>query len=903
MKGITKKLGALALAGCMALGAVACDNDSEKKYYDNDEAPLLLSTLEVDGVFNPFFASSGTDSSVVGMTQLGMLTSNEKGELAYGENEDTLVLDYQTVLEGEKKSETEDTRKTTYYFVLKNNVKFSNGSPVTMKDVLFNLYVYLDMAYTGSATMYSTDIVGLQEYRTQAASETEQNSFMIKYQNAASNRIESLLSAWESLGYDRYDSNKRPENEYDQAGLKAKFQEIKDGGNAAYANIVADYDQACKRFLEELNEDWSNARDTYSDIVFKDENGKEYKNLLTTNVEAFLYNEGKIEWNKKDAKLTSAYTTDAEIGNLKKWTQNQAINRVYLENIPDKLGDVVQYWATASKLFEDLTNDELEKGSATIEKNYKNISGIKFANGGEERGGADSVTVNDVVYETPTYNEDGSVASGYEVLSIQINGVDPKAKWNFAFSVAPMYYYSSPALIEKFDYVENFGVQWNNQSFMNDVVKNPKRIGVPEGAGPYMASNESGDRSKGIEAGDFRRNSVIYFERNPHYFKDVKIKKVRYVVVASSQMTTDLYSGRVDYSEPNAKPETKAELDKRKNKGIAYSSAETMGYGYIGVNAGKIPYLNVRRAIMYSINTSLCVGYYKSSAKAIFRSMSTSSEYYPKGVTAYYPYIGGEIPSNLDVVDPAYKKFVQLKGKSAGQKFSEKEQQEFITTLLEDPTSLDPDSYEERSKYRFQKTASGIYEKSGSATHYCRYIFTIAGEVTDHPAWTALYDASKFLNKIGFEVTVRTDSQALSKLASGQLTVWAAAWSSTIDPDMYQVYHKDSKATSVQNWGYPAILRNAGNLYSKENEILNRLCYYIEKGREYEEADTRKSYYNPALDEVMRLAVELPTYQREDLFAYQSRKIDKSTLLTPSSFRNPLSELYNVSLVTRNEVA
>lgn len=926
MKSITKKIGSIALAACMMFSVAACDNgagpgggpdDNGKPTttFDNEKDPLLLSTLEVDGVFNPFFASSGTDSSVVGMTQLGMLTSTDNGEVAYGEDEDTLVLDYEDVLDyganGPDHVDLDhDTRTTTFYFVLKNDVKFSNGTPVTIKDVLFNLYVYLDMAYTGSATIYSTDIIGLQEYRTQADSETEQESFLSKYQARASARIEALLSAWESLGYDRENSNKKPDSDLDENQLKTAFEEIAAGGNATYQNLVADYAATCRLFKEELQNDFNGAKDSASDIVFKDKNGKLYEKLLTTDVEAFLYNEGKITWNKDydgrgNGRIETAYTNNAvenDWKKLKDWTETQAINRVYLENIPDKLGEVVQFWGTASTLFEELTNAELEKDSATAgSKKHKNISGIKFANGGEERGGADSVTVKGKTYTTPTYNADGSVASGNEVLSIQIKGVDPKAKWNFAFTVAPMYYYSTPELANAFDYVENFGVRWNSQSFMNTVVKDPAKIGVPVGAGPYMASKESGGTSN-VAAGDFRRNGVIYYERNPYYLKNVKIKKVRYVVVASSQMTTDLYSGRVDYSEPNAKPETIEELNKKKNE-VSYLKSATNGYGYIGINASKIPYLNVRRAIMYSINTKLCVDYYKSEALDLHRSMSRSSDYYPEDATAYYPYIGGEVPARLDTVDPAYKAYVELTGKKAGQKFSKAEQITFIDTLLNNPSSLDSTSYSSRQKYRFDKTASGVYEKAGSATHYCRYTFTIAGEQTDHPAFQALYDAMQFLNECGFEVTVRTDSQALQKLASGQLTVWAAAWSSTIDPDMYQVYHKDSKASSVQNWGYPAILRNAGDLYSKENEILSTLSTYIEQGRQYDDKAERKKYYTPALNKVMELAIELPTYQRNDLFAYDPGKIDSTTLLTPSSYRSPLSELYNVSLVVKNEIA
>lgn len=64
-------------------------------------------------------------------------------------------------------------------------------------------------------------------------------------------------------------------------------------------------------------------------------------------------------------------------------------------------------------------------------------------------------------------------------MSIKIKDVDPKAIWNFAFSVAPMYYYSDAEHIAKFDYVSNFGVEYASQTFMNEVVNSPAKIGVP----------------------------------------------------------------------------------------------------------------------------------------------------------------------------------------------------------------------------------------------------------------------------------------------------------------------------------------------------------------------------------------------------------------------------------------
>ena len=134
---------AVAVALIIALGG-----EEERTVYDNETDPLVFATLEVDKVFNPFFSTSATDSSVVGMTQLGMLSNDKDGNYTYGDDEAAVTKDLEIITVGTP----EVDQTTTYYFVLKNDVRFSNGSYLTIKDVLFNLYVYLDPAYTGSST-------------------------------------------------------------------------------------------------------------------------------------------------------------------------------------------------------------------------------------------------------------------------------------------------------------------------------------------------------------------------------------------------------------------------------------------------------------------------------------------------------------------------------------------------------------------------------------------------------------------------------------------------------------------------------------------------------------------------------------------------------------------------------
>ena len=204
MNTIFKKLMILLTVFGVTLALTSCDKENQNDdgvYYNNETDPLVFSSQEVDKVFNPFFSTTGTDSNVVGMTQIGMLGNDKDGKKpTYGDDEAVVTKDLQIVTEG-----TEDVdQTTTYYFVLKNNVRFSNGSYLTIKDVLFNLYVYLDPAYTGSSTIYSTDIVGLKDYRTQSTSEKEQDAFRKKYENEANSRIAALIDAKDYL-YSEYE--------------------------------------------------------------------------------------------------------------------------------------------------------------------------------------------------------------------------------------------------------------------------------------------------------------------------------------------------------------------------------------------------------------------------------------------------------------------------------------------------------------------------------------------------------------------------------------------------------------------------------------------------------------------------------------------------------------------------
>jgi peptide/nickel transport system substrate-binding protein len=178
-----------------------------------------------------------------------------------------------------------------------------------------------------------------------------------------------------------------------------------------------------------------------------------------------------------------------------------------------------------------------------------------------------------------------------------------------------------------------------------------------------------------------------------------------------------------------------------------------------------------------------------------------------------------------------------------------------------------------------------------------RITFTIAGStLQDHPTYKVFRDAAALLNSLGWEVEVVCDTQALTKINTGSLEVWAAAWSSALDPDMYQVYHKDSTATSTKAWGYDYI-KTSGS--AEENDILEELSDLIDQARETNNQNERADLYEQAMGYVLDLAVELPVYQRSVLYAFNSGVINADTIPEEiNPYSSPLDRIWEIEFAS-----
>jgi len=832
---------------------------------------LVIMSEELDGLFNPFYSTTGADSTIVSMTQIGMLTSkyvNGKVEVAYGDNEAVVAKDYMSNYD-----KTTDT--TTFTFVLKNGIKYSDGQPLTMEDVLFNLYVYLDPVYAGSATLYSTKIQGLSAYRLQEVESGTGNSddkLSEQASERAMARVMELINLFTTVG-------KKPGGadgyEADVETMKEAINnltEISDGYKEAVAvgtdskthdewkaQLLADYDKICKLYKEELEKAYDTALEAYTESPYKEH--PEFKDQLF----CFMASQGYVvieyvKVNGKDDKsqidsVKADYNTDY-ITN-----KERAVEYAFKDTISKSLDAVLLYTASAQTVINEYVSNAKdvilhEKVGQDGSLKIDNISGIVSLGHDKDTEKGTKVTVNGNEYTVATeYNADGTVKNNdeYAVLQITIDGVDPKAVWNFAFAVAPQHVYGKGSSVGV-DLANNkFGVEWGSFDFMTKIIQSPTNIKVPVGAGAYKATNRAnGDNPAGNE---FYSDNVVYFKAN-NYFETVgsglnnaKIEKVRYQVVSATNSLPMLESGNIHYATPQLTDANFTKIEALDKIGANYILNDQLGYGYIGINASKVPNLYLRRAIMCAMDTELALDYYRpGTAERIFWPMSTVSWAYPKDGSGKNDEENGR---DYPVAD--YDK-------------------EEVKTLIE-----------------------GYMEKAGvtAGDSSLRLIFTIAGSnLQDHPTYKTFRDATALLNEMGWQITVQADTQALTKLSTGSLAVWAAAWGSTIDPDMYQVYHKNSTATSTLAWGYPSIKTSDSR---EQKDILNELSEKIEKARETDVQADRAALYKEAMGLVLDLAIELPVYQRSVVYVYNANVIKESSLPEASNpYSSPLDRIWEI---------
>lgn len=244
-----KKFMALFLAATMCSGMVmgcSSKSDNSEKTDDTKSAEstesgdsaddaaessgnntLVASATGFESKFSPFFGSNVDDVNVSDMTQLYLMytdrVSNPVLNGIEGETREYNGTDY-TYTGPADITITENEDGTVDYDVkMRDDLVFSDGTPMDIDDVIFSLYVFLDPSYDGSTTIYSAPIKGLEEYRS---------------------GMDTLFNLLVAAGRDN------TEFEYWDEDTQKAFWEDLDQAGAAFAQEIVDYCVAA-----ELNEE------------------------------------------------------------------------------------------------------------------------------------------------------------------------------------------------------------------------------------------------------------------------------------------------------------------------------------------------------------------------------------------------------------------------------------------------------------------------------------------------------------------------------------------------------------------------------------------------------------------------------------------------------------------------
>lgn len=413
--------------------------------------------------------------------------------------------------------------------------------------------------------------------------------------------------------------------------------------------------------------------------------------------------------------------------------------------------------------------------------------------------------------------------------------------------LAPMHYYGDP---EQYDYDNNmFGHPYNDLSIVE------AKTNHPMGAGPYKFIRYE--------------NKVAYFEASEHYFDGEPVtKEVQYRETNTNEFVAALSAGTIDVGDMSGSKSNYEEIASYNSNGdingdvVNTIKVDNLGYGYIGMNAdtmnvggepGSEASKNLRRGI--------------ATVFSVYRDTAYDSYYGEAASVINYP-ISNTSWAAPQKTDPDYK---------------------VAFSVDVDGNDIYTDDMDAEAKYAAALDAAvGFFKAAGYTFDEATGKFTAAPEgakmsyeviiggdgTGDHPSFAVLTDAQAALAKIGIDIRINdpADGSVMwDALDAGKQEMWCAAWQSTIDPDMYQVYHSSG------------IVGRGGSDSNHYHIADPDLDEAIVLARQSDDQAYRKQVYKTALDIIVDWAVEIPAYQRQNATIYSSQRIVPESMLPDST--------------------
>ncbi len=771
MKKFTK-LFALLLALCMLVTVFAgCAEDaaedptteapstdapaSEDPSEDTTEAPtdeteepsgadtLIVAYDDFSQKFTPFFADSGYDQDVVSMVSLGLLGIDREGNIVNngieGEVRPYNGTDYTYRGVADLVVTQNDDGTVDYDITMRDDIKWSDGEPVTIDDVLFTMYSLSDPTYDGSSSFYAVPIEGMEEYRNSMISKTDY-----------------ILS----LGEGATDLGELSQEEYD----------------AFWPAFYAAGEKFCQEIVDYV---LTNYGEAYGAVDF-------------ASAAALWAYEGVEDAASMFAMMVENYGYDISDGGINLEAAVTSISDfIYAE-----LGDAAESYRMGMNV-----------GDAV-----NTISGI--------------------------------TKTGDNSIRVHTTRVDAPAIYQMGITIAPLHYYGDPA---KFDYENGkFGFDKGDLSKL----RSEECMTRPLGAGPYKFVSYE--------------NNIVTFEANENYYLgQPKIKNVLFQEVPNSDRISAMVEGTLHAGEVAMSTEV-AEVIKGYNTNgelvdgdIIYTSLiDNLGYGYVGINAdtvniggerGSDASKNLRKALM--------------TVMSVYRDSSVASYYGELAAVIEYP-ISNTSWAAPRPTDAGYQRAYSVDAEGNAIYTAEMTEEERYEAAK--AAAL---TFFEAAGYTVEDGKVTAAPEGGKL----EYELIIPGDGKgDHPAFAMVTNAHNALAEIGINLIINdpADSNYLWETQdANQHELWTAAWGSTVDPDMYQVYHSNN-CLGLEG-------STNSNKYNINSEELDSL---IMAGRGSADQAYRKTVYTDALNEIMDWGVELATYQRKNAICFSAKDINMSTM-------------------------
>ena len=758
-----KKILALVLALVMVLALCACGNSStpapeeSKAPVEESKAPveentstLVYATSTFGQKFSPFFYTTAYDEEVVSNFTGGLLAADRGGAIIHhgieGETVEYNGTDYTYYGMGDVEVVQNDDGSVDYNLTMRDDIVFSDGTPATIDDVIFGIYVMADPSYDGSSTVYALPIEGMADYY---------NSQQYLYKLLAeAGRDNTDFSLWDEATQTAFWAS------IDAAGAKLA-QEIVD-------TVVGSYN----------TDEYTGVIEATPDEIAADP--------------ALQVKFGMNMWGYGDA-----WTEGATVADF--WAAIEAnfdsvVEAAETESAGSSIWDLMDDFADYDKLV--ATGDDVP-----------NIKGI--------------------------------IRTGDYSLTVHMTEYDATAIYNMSFIIAPLHHYGD---VSKYDYDNNkFGFDKGDLSGVK------AKTTEPLGCGPYIFKSYE--------------NGVVTMEANPTYFLgEPKTKTILFKEGEDADYVPGIVTGTYDLAVPSISEETlNAITDANSNGELTGDTLTTIlvdyrGYGYLGINADLVnidgdPGSEESKALRKGFMTVL----------AVYRDTVINSYYGDRAAVIQYP-ISNTSWAAPQPADEGYRAAysVDADGNDIFDS-SMNDEQKYDAALKAAVTFF------EKAGYTFDADGKVASAPAGAPESY--EILIPGNGKQDHPTYGIATAASKALETIGIKLTVNDVGSSVwnNALEGNTAQMWVAAWQSTADPDMYQVYHSSNAHGKGTN----------SNHYQVDDPALDAL---IIDGRTSADTEYRKSVYKQAMEIIMDWGVELPVYQRKDCTVASTIRVDCDTL-------------------------